>query len=362
MDEQIEKLHNIYYNPKTGFIGLNGLINRSKDANLKLSNKQIKEWYKNQPVNQIYSQKNTNVEIYDKIQPILPQPGTMQMDLMDISRFSKQNSNYKFLLNIIDVYSRYAWSIPLKKKTPDEIAPHIEIILKLLKKPIAFTFDQGSEFKGAVNKLFEKYDVQVYLNDPGAINAKNKVGMIERLNRTLWNRIKKYMQTQQTLKFIDVLQDIVNNYNNTRHSAILQKPEDVFLDKKQPIISIDKIYLSGQQDKFTIGNLVRFKRVRKTFDKKAFEPIFSISVHRVVGKSGHQYELDNGKFYYDNQLINATEQKDDTEYQKQILQNDKSNKIERGNLKEFGIKDTSQFILPERQKRVIIPRKRLIEE
>jgi IS30 family transposase len=115
------------------------------------------------------------------------------MDLIDLSRFSKQNKNYKFIFNVINVYSQYAWSFPLKCKVSFEITPYLESILKELQLLICFTFDKGSEFKAYVTKLLQKYNVTIFLNNPYKTNAKNKVGIIERFNRTLLNKIKKYV-------------------------------------------------------------------------------------------------------------------------------------------------------------------------
>jgi hypothetical protein len=94
------------------------------------------------------------VKQYNQIVPVFPQPGTCQMDLMDLSRFASHNRNYKFIFNVIDVYNRYAWSFPLKRKVPHEIAPKLEFILKQLHAPICFTFDKGSEFKGNVLRYY----------------------------------------------------------------------------------------------------------------------------------------------------------------------------------------------------------------
>jgi hypothetical protein len=333
----MEQLKELFYNPKTGYTGLKELQRKSEDAKIKLTNAQIKKWYFDQPVNQIYYQKQ-KVKQYNPIVPVFPQPGTCQMDLMDLSRFASHNRNYKFIFNVIDVYSRYAWSFPLKRKVPHEIAPKLESILKQLHAPICFTFDKGSEFKGDVLRLLEKYNVTIFLNDPYATNAKNKVGMIERFNRTLLNKIKKYMQYNQTLTYFNVLNDIVENYNNTIHSSIHQTPSNVFHNRQRPIINLNnslKVERNYQfnHKKLNVGDSVRFLRVRKTFDKKSFEPVYSTNLYKIVGLRGNQYLLDNKRYYYGEQLIKGTQLNES--FEKLLLKNKKQNKEERELKQEF---------------------------
>ena len=76
----------------------------------------------------------------------------MQADLMDLMKFSRYNKGYKYILNIIDIYSRFVWSFPLKTKKPDEIVPHIESVIKQIPKNHykSIRYDQGNEFKGKV--------------------------------------------------------------------------------------------------------------------------------------------------------------------------------------------------------------------
>ena len=64
-------------------------------------------------------------------------------DLVDMSNISEDNDNVKFLLNIIDIYSRYAYSFPLKTKKASEILDAFKT-LKVL--PRNLWIDQGSEF------------------------------------------------------------------------------------------------------------------------------------------------------------------------------------------------------------------------
>ena len=110
-DDEIDKLRSLYYDPKVGLTGLTKLYMLAKKNDIKLTHKQIKDWYDNEAVNQIYRNK-TKVQHY-KIECRTHEPGCIQVDLKDVSKFARKNKGYHFLLNMIDVYSRYAWVFPI---------------------------------------------------------------------------------------------------------------------------------------------------------------------------------------------------------------------------------------------------------
>jgi hypothetical protein len=110
-DDEIDKLRSLYYDPKVGLTGLTKLYMLAKKNDIKLTHKQIKDWYDNEAVNQIYRNK-TKVQHY-KIECRTHEPGCIQVDLKDVSKFARKNKGYHFLLNMIDVYSRYNWVFPI---------------------------------------------------------------------------------------------------------------------------------------------------------------------------------------------------------------------------------------------------------
>ena len=129
----------------------------------------------------------------------------MQADLMDISNFSRDNSGVKYLLNVIDIYSRYTWSYPLKSKKPSEIALYIESIINSIPKSNykVLCIDLGNEFKWQVNTILEKHNVKRFYNNPK--DEKNKMALIEWFNYTVWKKLKKYINAYDTLRYVNVL-------------------------------------------------------------------------------------------------------------------------------------------------------------
>ena len=97
-----ENLSQLFYNPKEGLSNVQELYKRSREKGYKYTLKQVREWYNDQPVNQIYKQPQ-KVQRFNKIQSNNFSVGTFQADLMDLQRFARWNKGYRYLLNIIDI-------------------------------------------------------------------------------------------------------------------------------------------------------------------------------------------------------------------------------------------------------------------
>ena len=125
---------------------------------------------------------------------------------------SKFNKRFRFLLCVINIFSKYAWVITLKDKKGISIVDTFQKILdKSGHKPNKIWVDKGSEF---YNNSFEKWlkdnDIGMY-----SISNEGKSVFAERFIRTLKTKIYKYMTSISKNVYIDKLDDIVNEYNIT---------------------------------------------------------------------------------------------------------------------------------------------------
>ena len=138
-----------------------------------------------------------------------------------ISKFDK---GFKFLLCVIDIYSKHAWVIPLRDKKDITIANAFQKIIKESnRKPNKIGIDKAREFyKKSMKSWLEKNDIEMY-----STHNEGKSVVAERFIRTLRNKIYKYMTSISKNVYIDKLDDIVNKCNKTFHSAIKTKPVDV---------------------------------------------------------------------------------------------------------------------------------------
>lgn len=270
------------------------MVNIAQDNNINLTRNEIKQFYDQQQVNQIYS--NSKINYLPTLCPYGP-GACLQLDLMDINIFYKDNKPYKYLLNVIDVYSRFVWVFPLETKNSIVIKKLISNLTKDIHEmnpdvKISITTDNGKEF---VNKNFDSMFNKKYMYKHYVVNTKQstsnnpgKTAIIERFNRTLWNIIKKYTSAYNTLSFINVIPKFVSNYNNSIHSSIKQTPFDVMNKINDPTINTDDYTYN-----FEIGDNVRIKNKQHQFDKKSFNPKYSVQVYEIIDKEGNQYTLKN---------------------------------------------------------------------
>ena len=132
-------------------------------------------------------------------------------DLVDMQAFSKDNNGVKYLLTVIDVFSKYGWMIPLKTKTGVEVAGALKEIFKQRKPGLLWT-DKGLEFFNRhVKGLVDLYTTE----------NEEKSSVAERWNRTMKERMFKYLTAN---RYIDILDHLVDKYNNTIHSSIKMTP------------------------------------------------------------------------------------------------------------------------------------------
>ena len=130
-------------------------------------------------------------------------------DLIDMQAFSKDNCGIKYLLTIIDIFSKFVWIVPLKRKTGHEVANAFSRILKERRSSKTWVY-RGREFYNKdVQKLIELYSTE----------NEEKSCVIERFNRTIKDKMFKYFSANNTRKYGDVLDLLVNQYNNSFHSS-----------------------------------------------------------------------------------------------------------------------------------------------
>ena len=181
------------------------------------------------------------------------------VDIADTQSLSTKNKGIKYLLCAIDLFSKYAFAIPLKHKKGISIVNAFNKIIKQSnRKPNKIWVDQGSEF---YNRVFKKWlsdnDIIVY----STFNEGKSV-VAERFIRILKNKLYKHMTTTAKNVYYDVLDDIVNEYNNSKHNTIKMKPIDV---KNNKIIYIDKH--NEKDSRFKVGDRVRISKFKNTFAK-----------------------------------------------------------------------------------------------
>ena len=207
------------------------------------------------------------------------------VDLADMESLCRKNKGIKYLLCAIDLYGKYAFVIPLKDKKGISIVNAFDKIIKQSnRKPNKIWVDQGSEF---YNRDFKKC-----LSDNNIIMYstfnEGKSVVAERFIRTLKNKLYKHMTASGKNMYCDVLDDVVNEYNNTKHNTIKMKPIDVGDNKR--------VYIDEHNEKdsrFKVGDRVRTSKFKNIF-AKGYTPNWSKEIF-IVGKINdtvpHTYNL-----------------------------------------------------------------------
>ena len=265
---------------------------KSKDSSLILVDELHKPVIKKFNKRKVYSQFKDNI---------------WGVDLADMQSLSKKNKGIKYLLCVIDLYSKYAFVIPLKDKKGISITNAFDKIIKQFKrKPNKLWVDQGSEFH---NRVFKKWlsdnDIIMY----STFNEGKSV-VAERFIRTLKNKLYKHMAATGKNVYYDVLDDIVNEYNNTKHSTIKMKLMDVKDNKRVYIAEHNEKY-----SRFKVGDRVRISKYKNIF-AKGYTPNWSreiIIVNKINDTVPYTYNI---KDLNDEEIISSFY---DRELQKSIL-------------------------------------------
>ena len=309
MEEEIDQyLQKKYYQlEEAGSLGGVDALYRAvkEEGRHRISRKRIREWLKKQdtytlhkPVRKHFSRNRVIVGGIDH---------QWQADLVDLQSLSNYNEGYNFLLTCIDIFSKFAWAIPLKSKTGKELTSAFQVILKSGRKPIRLQTDAGTEF---LNRRFQTFLREKKIEFFTTHNE-TKASIVERFNRTLKTKMWRYFTWKHTLNYIPILPKLLKNYNSSLHRSIKTKPVLVTEENEDKVwhtLYDDVMLSSGVKFKFKVGDQVRISKMRRTFEKGYLpgwtEEIFTVSeriyrhppVYRLKDYTGERIE---GTFYED---------------------------------------------------------------
>ena len=253
-----EKLRKIYYNVNhpAGFSSVQKLAKATG-----LSQKTVNAWLQKQATYTLHRQARKKYPTRRYIVHDIDEQ--WQADLADVSLLSRQNRGYRYILTVIDIFSRYAWCRPLKTKRGDEVAAAFKDIFKGGRIPKRIQTDQGKEFENRhVRELFGRHNIELF-----SVKSAYKAAIVERFNRTLKHRLWRYLTSSNQKKWLNVLQEAVHAYNHSRHRGIKRKPADVTQDSVADMREENHTPHRKGKDDFHMGDTVRISKVKSVFDK-----------------------------------------------------------------------------------------------
>ena len=169
---------------------------------------------------------------------------------------------------VIDVFSKYGWIRSLKDKKTETVSKAFDDIFETGRKPKMLWTDKGSEF---ISKHFKDFlkskGIKLYHTE-----NEQKSSVVERWNKTMKNRMWKMFTVNNNTVYFDKIEQLVDDYNNTRHSSLKMPPVEASKKKNEKkvwtYLYADLIYLKPGQPKFAVGDHVRISKYkRKVFDK-----------------------------------------------------------------------------------------------
>ena len=230
------------------------------------------------------------------------------LDILDLKDYGPENNRgYRYVLVIIDNFSTYGWTIPLKNKNALTIKDSFENILTNSKrKPNLIETDRCKEF---YNNMFQdflnKNDIKIYSRNSlyGAVYA-------EKFNRTIRNLLKKPVFEKGDSNWIDILQTITKQYNNKVHSSTKLTPIQASLKKNECYVYknlLDK--RKKVKPKFQINDLVKTADLKRTFSK-GDTTNWSYKLYKIteiINDTIPAYKTDNFPERYNESLLKKTE-------------------------------------------------------
>ena len=320
MTSNEQYLRHLYYDPDSpvAFSSLANIWRQVKKDEKPIKYKEVKDFLQEQPTYTLHKRELKKFQTRKVMVSYIDQQ--MQCDLVDMQKFSDVNNGYNYILTAIDIFSRYGWAKPLKRKTGEQVVEQFKEIFKVA-VPEKLQFDDGTEFKNVKTyALFKEHNIKYFSS-----RSEKKASIVERFNRTLKTRMWKYFTANETEKWYDILDDLVNDYNNSYHSSIGMTPTEARNPENSDTVWYnlygDFLLHDFGKPKFKVGDHVRISKYKTVFTK-GYLPNYTeelFKVQQVIYTKPFVYKLEDlmseevdGYFY--EQELSYVPNPDDIEY------------------------------------------------
>lgn len=203
-----------------------------------------------------------------------------QADLVEMIPYARVNRQYKYILTVVDCFSKRGFAFPIKTKTAKDVSEALRKLFSQGFVPRNLQTDDGGEFfSKTTQNLFKEFHIRHYSS-----YSIKKASVVERFNRSVRARMWKLFSMQGNYKWLKILPKIVDDYNNTLHSKIKMRPIDV--KKEHEKLLLRTVYQKNQtiepiRTRFKIGDVVRISRQKALFEK-GFTPNWSTELFTIT--------------------------------------------------------------------------------
>lgn len=301
--EEIGKiLARLYDDPATGGnAGRDRFYSRVCSLYIGISRSDVERFVSNDLVHQLLRRVSPKMKVVRPL-PIPQGPNyRWEMDLIEMPEESVHiNLGYLYVLCIVDIFSKYAFAVPLKSKSAEEVTQTLEKILQTGGTPKILSSDNGTEFKNFLMKdLSDTYGFKQVFGSPYRPQSQ---GAVERFNQTLKRMLYAHMMRYRTNVWVDVLPTLVENYNDTIHSTTNFSPSKLHAMHDEAVLLKvnDKIFKRNQKwrqkyarhyKSVSIGDPVRLSLNvfsdyrRQTFVGRSYKQNWTSEIYTIVSIS-----------------------------------------------------------------------------
>ena len=261
----------IYYNPRhpASYSGLNKLYREVKrEGQYEIKRKLLKEWLTTQETYGLHHQARRR---FKRPRVMVAGVGIQaDMDLIDLSLYHRYNSGIRYVLVVIDDFSRRVWTRTLKSKNGKQVAKAFKDIFQDGFKTLKLRSDAGAEYTNQiVRKLFADEGIHHFTT-----SNETKANIAERVIKTLKSKYFRYMTEHQTFRYIDIIDDVTHAYNHSYHRTIKMRPVDVTKENQAQVRN--NIYgrtegFKMKPYRYSIGDWVRISYLKRTFQREYTE-------------------------------------------------------------------------------------------
>lgn len=206
---------------------------------------------------------------------------TIQADLVEMIPYAASNKNMKYILTVINIFSKKAYARALKTKSGPEVTNAMKSILNEIHHTIRnLHVDKGKEFYNqSMMEMLNLRNIHLY-----STFSTKKAAIVERFNRTLKSKMWKQFSFHGSYKWIDILPKLINEYNNTKHSTIKMCPNEVNASNERHLMNTvynhDRSLAIKSKPKFCEGDFVRISKYKHVFDK-GYTPNWTTEIFKV---------------------------------------------------------------------------------
>src|SRR6266853_190092 len=264
------ELEKIYYDPShpAAYGGVASLVRATG-----LKPEVVKKWLKGQSTYTLH--KPARIRYSTRKYYVSGIDHQWQMDLVDMQ--AHPNDGYKYILTVIDIFSRYGWALPIKSKSPRDVKPAFEQIFSTGRKPLKAQSDQGLEFEsGIMQPFWKEHNIHQF-----SVKSAYKPSIVERFNRTIKTKMWRYFTHNNTYRWLEILPKLIDGYNNSVHRTIMKTPNQVSKENEIAMWMRQEPMGVRAHHGVKVGDHVRISKVKGAFKNGCLpnwtEEVFTVS-------------------------------------------------------------------------------------